>query len=121
MPATRTAFPPRRPPKSNSTGLIDLEHDDLRPVAAIVRARLGKRVNPSTIWRWRLHGVAGVRLECVYVAGIWCSTEAAFGEFIRQTSQAKGAPVSSGSNATRRRQVARKQAIAAGLVEDENE
>lgn len=87
MPATLTA--PPLPP--TVTALIDADHDDLRPVNEIVKARLGKRVSPATLWRWIRKGTRGARLEVVYVAGCWCTTEGAFGEFLRQqTANALG-------------------------------
>lgn len=67
---------------------IDLEHDDLRPVSEIAKARFGKKPSPATIWRWRLHGCRGVKLECVLCGGIWCTTAAAFAEFIRAQTEA---------------------------------
>jgi hypothetical protein len=61
---------------------IDCEVDDLRPVNEIIKARLGKRVCSSTLWRWRLKGVNGVRLECVRVGGLWATTAEAFARFL---------------------------------------
>ena len=61
---------------------IDLEADELIPIGDLTKKRLGKRVSPATIWRWRLKGVkAGgitVKLEAVRVAGVWHTTAAAF-------------------------------------------
>jgi hypothetical protein len=65
-------------------GIIDVEHDDIRPVSEIAKARLGKRPSPSVIWRWRVKGCYGAKLECVQVSGCWCTTVAAFAQFIRQ-------------------------------------
>ena len=90
---------------------IDLETDELIPIGAIIRERLGKKVSPATIWRWRLKGVkAGgvtIKLEAVRVAGVWHTTTAAFAEFISaQTTAANAAhqPEPSGrSDSTERR------------------
>jgi len=71
---------------------IDLETDDLVPINELCRRRLGRKVSPATLWRWRLKGIKGCRLECVYVAGNWCSTTAAFAAFIRQTTEAAATP-----------------------------
>ena len=66
--------------------------DQLRPVNEIIKARLGKRISPATLWRWRLKGVNGVKLECIRVGGYWFTTDAAFGEFLRaQTENALAA------------------------------
>jgi hypothetical protein len=88
---------------------IDLETDDLIPIGQIVRDRLGRRLSPATIWRWRLKGVkAGnqtIRLEAVRVAGIWHTTAAAFAEFIRAQTEAATPtddPPSERSDATKR-------------------
>jgi hypothetical protein len=66
---------------------IDPEHDDLRPLNEVIKARLGKRISPATLWRWRLKGVNGVRLECLRVGGCWVTTHAAFAEFLRAQTQ----------------------------------
>jgi hypothetical protein len=75
---------------------IDLETDDLIPIGDLTKKRLGKRVLPTTIWRWRLKGVkAGgvtIKLEAVRVAGVWHTTTAAFADFIAaQTAAANAA------------------------------
>lgn len=63
--------------------IIDLSADQLLPVNVIVKRRLNKRVSPATIWRWRLRGVNGATLECIKVGNHWCTTDAAFSEFLR--------------------------------------
>ena len=68
--------------------LIDLEHDELRPVADICYRKTGKRPAPQCVWRWRVKGCRGVRLECYLIQGIWQTTEAAFAAFIRGQTQA---------------------------------
>jgi hypothetical protein len=62
---------------------IDPAADQLRPVNDVIKARLGKRISPPTLWRWRLKGVNGVKLECLRVGGHWVTTDAAFAEFLR--------------------------------------
>lgn len=69
---------------SPTHSIIDVEHDDIRPVYEIATARLGKRPSPAVVWRWRVRGAHGARLECVQVSGCWCTTAAAFAQFIRQ-------------------------------------
>ena len=72
-----------------SNKLIDLERDVLIPVHTICAERLGKRVSPATLWRWRLKGCNGVKLECVKVGSTWFTTAAAFAAFIEgQTAAA---------------------------------
>src|SRR4030095_8336396 len=71
---------------------IEPASEALRPVNEIIKARLGKRISPATLWRWRLKGVNGVRLECLRVGGCWVTTDAAFAEFLRaQTENALAA------------------------------
>ena len=62
---------------------INIELDKLFPVAPLIEQRIGKRPAPATIWRWRLKGINGVRLECVLCGGCWMTTAAAFAEFVR--------------------------------------
>ena len=72
--------------------LIDLEADDLRPVATVARDRTGKRPSPASIWRWIHKGNRGGKLEAVFLTGVWHTTAAAFADFIRrQTAAALGA------------------------------
>lgn len=62
--------------------MIDVATAQLRPVHDVIRERIGKRVSPATLWRWRLKGVNGVRLECVRVGGTWYTTNDAFADFL---------------------------------------
>lgn len=66
---------------------IDLETDELLPVNRICKTRIGKRMSPATLWRWRLKGVNGARLECVRVGASWCTTHEAFSRFLRAQQQ----------------------------------
>jgi len=68
--------------------LINPELDELRPVAEITKARTGRRPSPQTIWRWRIKGCHGVRLEAVLFGGTWCTTPTAFAAFIRGQTEA---------------------------------
>jgi hypothetical protein len=68
---------------------IDPLKDSLRPIGEVIQARLGKRISPGTLWRWRRMGVNGVRLQCLRLGGSWLTSDAAFGEFLRaQTANA---------------------------------
>ena len=79
--------------------MIDPVVDQLRPVNEIIKARLGKRISPATLWRWRLKGVNGVRLECLRVGGYWVTSNAAFTEFLRaQTENALAACTGGGAD-----------------------
>lgn len=98
---------------------INPEVDDLRPVNDFVQARFGKRINPATTWRWRLKGVNGVKLSMMRFSGVWCTTAAAFAEFIRaQTANCTPAPMN--SDATTERSAATTEKLRkAGLLDDD--
>lgn len=68
---------------------LDLENDELVPVATIFKARTGKRLNPPTLWRWLRKGCHGVMLEAVPVNGVWCSTPKAFAAFLEEQTAAR--------------------------------
>ena len=95
---------------------INVECDQLVPLGTLLKQRLGKRPSPATQWRWRLHGVGGVRLECVLVGGVWYTTAAAFAEFVRvQTANCSPTPMDSDAPAERSDVKKRKLAVA-GLL-----
>lgn len=59
--------------------------------------RRGKtgRLHPSTVWRWALKGVRGVRLEVVRVGGTLCTSTQALQRFfdrLADTSPVTGGP-----------------------------
>ena len=45
------------------------------------RLRAGRPVHPSTVWRWALTGLRGIRLETVLVGGVRVTSEAALRRF----------------------------------------
>ena len=90
---------------ATATALIDPEVDDLRPVNDFVLARFGKRISPATQWRWRLRGVNGAKLSCVRFGACWCTTAAAFADFLRQQT-ANCSPVTLDSDAPAERSAA---------------
>jgi hypothetical protein len=47
------------------------------------RLRNNKPVNPSTVWRWSVHGVKGKRLETVKVGGVTATSVEAVRRFLR--------------------------------------
>ena len=95
---------------------INLEIDDLVPIGTLIKQRLGKRISPATIWRWRLRGINGARLECVLCGGCWMTTAAAFAELLRaQTANVQPALLESAAPVERSDAKKRKLA-AAGLL-----
>jgi len=94
---------------------INPETDELIPVGTLLRKKLGRRIPPATHTRWRIHGVAGAKLECVR-CGCWMTTEAAFAEFVRaQTANCSPAPIEPAAPAERS-EATRKKLAAAGLL-----
>lgn len=71
--------------------IIDLEDDELLSISEACHL-LPRRPSPSTLWRWRVHGVAAggkrVFLQCVKVGSTWCTTRRAFAEFVREQTEA---------------------------------
>ena len=52
--------------------------------------RFGKRLAPSSLFRWARSGCRGVRLEVVRVAGSLCTTEAALMRFFQRLALVDG-------------------------------
>lgn len=95
---------------------INLETDELSPVAVIAKQMLGKRPAPSTSCRWHIKGVNGAKLEVVKSGPCWMTTRAAFVEFLRaQTANCQPAPLDSDAPAERPAATIKKLA-AAGLL-----
>jgi hypothetical protein len=66
----------------------------LREAAALLPRRRGrKRPHFSTLWRWALRGVRGVKLETVSVGDTLCTSPAALEEFLRRVTEARGIAV----------------------------
>ena len=95
---------------------INLETDDLIPVSRLIQQRLGKRISPATLWRWRLKGINGARLECVLCGGCWMTTAKSFAEWVRaQTANCQPAPLDTDAP-TERSAATTKKLAAAGLL-----
>ena len=60
--------------------MIDLNNEtigSLSEIARLLPPYRGRRLHPSTLWRWSARGLKGVRLETVRFGGrILCSVEA---------------------------------------------
>lgn len=65
--------------------MIDLKAEKLISPAEASKLvppnRLDRPVHVSTVVRWILHGVRGVRLEAVRIGGRWATTEEAMSRF----------------------------------------
>src|SRR5262249_12849936 len=51
--------------------------------------RNNRPVHVSTIHRWRNPGIRGVRLDCVRVGGMWCTSLQAFARWVEQLTAVK--------------------------------
>jgi hypothetical protein len=76
------------------------------------RRREGKRPNASTLWRWALHGIKGIRLETVMAGGVRVTSAEAIQRFFdRLTEQAEAgrpsvlSPLPNRLTVTRRKQI----------------
>ena len=97
--------------------LIDLEHDELKPISEICFRLTGRRPSPQTKWRWRRDGCYGVKLEAVRFAGAWCTTTKAFAAFISGQTQAANKACTAESGSTERDAATERRLRAAGLLD----
>lgn len=66
--------------------MIDMSAESLVPLskaAGWVPPTRGRRVHPSTLWRWAERGVRGVNLEVVRVGGTVMTSQDALTRFFR--------------------------------------
>jgi hypothetical protein len=66
-----------------------LSHDTMSLTQAarrLPRLRAGRPVHPSTVWRWALSGLRGVRLETAMVGGVRVTSAAALRRFFDAVS-----------------------------------
>ena len=74
------------------------------------RRRRGKRPHFSTLWRWALRGVRGIKLEVISVGDTLCTTREALEAFARQVTAARGfsvcSPSAERSSRQRKREIA---------------
>jgi Protein of unknown function (DUF1580) len=60
---------------------IDPFKEDVFPVSQTPKRLRGRRVHPSTVWRWVQRGLRGHKLETIKVGGVTCTSEAALLRF----------------------------------------
>lgn len=60
----------------------------LSAAAREVPGRSGRGLHVSTVWRWALRGVRGIRLETVLIGGIRYTSREALERFIARTTAA---------------------------------
>jgi hypothetical protein len=70
---------------------IDLTRERLitlrEAVAMLPRRRAGKKVHVSTLYRWTLHGIRGVRLESLQCGGTRVTSVEALERFFRRLEE----------------------------------
>jgi hypothetical protein len=66
----------------------------------------------STVWRWTLRGVRGVKLENFSVGAKRCTTDQAFGRFVEATTAAAQGVAAPAARTNRQRDAAVKRAEA---------
>ena len=71
--------------------------EELMPVSQAVERFTGRRISPSTGWRWTRRGVRGIVLESVVVGDRVMTTVAAVRRFFMATSRARGAKLIDGN------------------------
>lgn len=72
------------------------------------RRRMSARPHLSTLLRWVVRGVGGVRLEAWKVGNAWCTTERSLRRFFEKLA---AAPTASPENVPKRDHVARAEAV----------
>lgn len=91
---------------------IDLSKEPAIPLADVPklrwlpRRRGGRRLHVSTVFRWCLRGIRGVRLEYVQAGGIRVTTEAALLRFFERLTTSETEPTKSNEGRQRRLDVA---------------
>jgi len=74
--------------------VIDLKSEELltlKQVCEILpRRRRGRKPSFSTVWRWALHGIKGVRLETLKCGGTLCTSKEALQRFFTALSESDG-------------------------------
>ncbi len=58
--------------------------------ALLPRRRRGKKVSPSTLWRWARHGLQGVYLQVWQVGGGMCTNLESIDRFCEELSEKRG-------------------------------
>ena len=67
---------------------INVATEKLRTLTEAARTLPGGAVHLSTIHRWRLKGVRGVRLETILRGGVRCTSDEAIERFFAETTSA---------------------------------
>ena len=96
--------------------MIDLSREELFPLTRAAEFVPGRRPNASTIYRWVLKGIRGVRLETLLVGGCRLTSREALERFFRATTVAADAALAAPLTASDlKRRSARQSAIEAEM------
>lgn len=75
------------------------------------RRRKGKKTSLSTIWRWAECGIKAIKLECIHVGGVICTSTHALQRFFDRIGQARsGGSTPTGPQPTVRTEAQRRKA-----------
>src|SRR5689334_23194438 len=88
--------------------MIDSTTEELLSLAEASKTVPGKNghgVNPSTVWRWALRGVGGVRLEVLRLGGRTCTSKQALQRFYERCTSAAIGVAPTATPAIRRKAV----------------
>jgi len=91
-------------------GSIDPFHEDVFPLRETPKRMKGRRVHPSTVWRWVQRGVRGHKLETIRIGGITCTSEKALARFFAALSNANSSKAKPINDAARQAAVERELA-----------
>jgi Protein of unknown function (DUF1580) len=86
---------------------IDPFVEDVFPVSQAPKRIRGRRVHPSTVWRWVQRGIGGYKLETIKVGGVTCTSEAALLRFFSALTKAPPALPPAKVEAVRQAQIER--------------
>jgi hypothetical protein len=102
--------------------MIDRDTERLMTLTAAARTipsrKEGSGVAPSTLWRWHVRGVRGVRLETLLVGGLRFTSNEAIKRFFERSTAAADGTTHTAPTVTRQRVeslAAEQELIAAGL------
>ena len=72
--------------------MIDIQNDTIiafSELPAWCQKNLGRRISPSTIFRWKLRGCRGVKLATILIGGQRCTSVEALQSFFEATTRAQ--------------------------------
>ncbi len=105
--------------------MIDISDEDVltfkQAADWLPRRRAGRKVAASTLWRWASVGVAGIRLEVIFVGATRCTSKQSLQRFFERVSAARmggSTPTGPAVGRTRTESQQRKDSERAGSMLD---